>query len=290
MKFSDHVFVVNLSISVWGAQETDRQTSDEVLVAKRANHKAGRFVKNILGGSCKELEAIQKFALAFRAKMKMITIPQGNSRFVFPIAQTARIMGIIKQGEQDFVNLVNAFLENYNSILGDARVNSGDLLREDQFPTVAQVERKFKFNYRVEPMPEANGFDTAFDLQGFEEDLKHDFEKKMHDMFADNEKVLINRLAKRVALIENSMSTYEGKRGQLGQNIFETTLSEIDIVRSLNIRNSSNIASWCNRLALLCARSAVDYRKDVVERQDAIRQLNTLAREMEVINMEEVFV
>lgn len=286
MKLSDHVFVLNLSISVWGAQETDREVSDEVLAAKMANHKAGRFIKNILGGSCKELEAMQKFCASFRSKIKSITIPQGNSRFVFPVAETRKIMGIVKKGEREFDELVNSFIENYSNILEDARVNSGALLKEDQFPSVTQVERKFKFNYRVEPLPESNGFDTAFNLEGFEENLKEDFQSKIEEMFSNNERILMARLAKRVRVIEHSMSAYEGKPRQLGKDVLFNTLSEVEIVRSLNVRQNPDIINWCDRIALIASKEAVEYRKNVIERQAAIRDLNILLREMSSIEVE----
>lgn len=280
MKISDMAFVLRIKIGCWGAQKTDREISDEVLESKQADQDAGRFVKNILG-KCPQLEAVKKHAASFRQSIASKTIPIGHGSYVIPIMETEEFLSFVKQNQCRFEELVNDFINDYPEIVESIKQSHNALFNEEHCPPPSSIRHKFYFTYRIEPMPRSNGFDTAFDLEGLEQELKDEYDNQLNEMRQHGEELICDRLALQLHKLRESMLNYEGKRGQLTSKIFNKTKEVIENVNKLNIMGDSNITNWCNQASLVVStHPAEQYRNNVMLRNDGIRELGRILTEM----------
>ena len=279
MKMSEVAFVLKYTISVWGAQETDRGTSHEILQSKHANDKAGKFIKNLLGGDVRELKDIQKFAASFRLRIKNMTVPLSHGSSLFPIVQTKKVCSFVKTSISEFNELVSALELAYPEIIERAKEQSQDLYEEGQCPPWGIVRRKFEFTYMVEPLPQSNGFDQQYALDDSEE-LKQDFEKKMEGIFEKGEASLKGRLINKAQGTRRMLALYEGKSGQLSKRSFNSTTEEIKLIRELNMRDNGDINLWANKLQIIVEVPAADYRQNEDLRSTTVDSLDIMLREM----------
>jgi len=118
---SDSVMVLQYRIGVWGAEKTDRVISNEVCDSKRAEHDAGKFIKNLLGGKCESLTAIKNCAQNARGIIRRMTLPYNTSSVMVPNALLMSTLEKMKELERQFESFVDAFIAEYPDILEEAR-------------------------------------------------------------------------------------------------------------------------------------------------------------------------
>lgn len=134
--------LVDVDTRVWTATMQDKQISDEVTQAKKADSDAGKFVKHLLA---KNLE--HKRVLNYRQTvynwMQRRTYDWAGSQRILPSVELPRFMKEFGQHETTFNGLVADFIKAYPTIVSNmAFVAQGDMFRREDYPSVNEVFSK----------------------------------------------------------------------------------------------------------------------------------------------------
>jgi hypothetical protein len=159
LKKPDHVvslatsgILVNVEVSVWTGTKQDREISDEVTQAKKADRDAGRFVKKLLAGVA-EHKAVLNDRQTWYNFVERETYPwSGRWRFL----PTQRIVGFMKQVEErqaNTQNLKDKFSQVYATAVANEAFVQGDMFKESDYPPVDEVMSCFKVRVFTAEVP-----------------------------------------------------------------------------------------------------------------------------------------
>lgn len=270
---TEKVSVLQFKIGVWGAEKTERSISDEVCENAKADKKAGKFVKSLLGGKCEELKAIQNFAQLCRLTIRKMTLPYNSGAVMIPNTKLIEVLERLKASETTFNDLVENFIRAYPDIVERAKERSADLFKEGQCPSVEEVRQKFSFDYHLEPMPDSNNFDRALGLDTIRDSMKENLDAQLERVFKNAEYELKNRL------LERARTFYERFSGdstrKLSSTLFKTTAEIIKAVKSLNVRNSTEIDELANSLSEIASKNG-EYYLNPLNKNEALTSLKQI--------------
>lgn len=159
LKKPDHVvslatsgILVNVEVSVWTGTKQDREISDEVTQAKKADRDAGRFVKKLLAGVV-EHKAVLNDRQTWYNFVERETYPwSGRWRFL----PTPRIVGFMKQVEErqgKTEELKDKFRQVYTTAVANEAFVQGEMFKESDYPPVDEVMSCFKVKVFTAEVP-----------------------------------------------------------------------------------------------------------------------------------------
>jgi hypothetical protein len=134
--------LVAVEVNVWSATKQDRDISNEVTVAKKADANAGRFVKNLLANN-PDHKAILNYRQTIYNWIQRVTYPWNKSQDYLPHVALPKFMQEFAVHEAEFKRLLDNFCNNYGGIVSNMAFAQGDMFNRDDYPTVDQVRNKF---------------------------------------------------------------------------------------------------------------------------------------------------
>lgn len=151
--------LVEFNASVWTARKLDKGATDEVVVSKRAVAKdAARVNKNLLAGRA-ELDVIQKHVGDVRTFVYANTLPWSDGGLrLLPSVKFLEFNDRMAQFEQQFVDLVNQFVQVYPSLITAQAMALGDMFNRSEYPSANEMSHKFSFRLNYMPVPKAGDF------------------------------------------------------------------------------------------------------------------------------------
>jgi hypothetical protein len=151
--------LVEFNASVWTARKLDKSATDEVVVNKRAAAKdAARVNKHLLAGRG-ELDVIQKHVGEVRSFVYDNTLPWSDSGIrLLPSVKFLEFNDRMAQFEQQFVDLVNEFVQVYPSLITAQAMALGDMFDRSEYPSAGEMAHKFSFRLNYMPVPKAGDF------------------------------------------------------------------------------------------------------------------------------------
>ncbi len=255
--------LVELSISVWSARKLDKQTSDEVVVAKHADKGVARVTKSLLGNS-DDLSAIQKFAANVRNTHYNSTLPWSDmGPRLLPTVKFFDYQKNITGLQNEFERMVEKFLTTYDLEVAQVQAKLGDLFNENDYPSVDSLRSKFSFKVSYVPLPEAGDWRLDIEREAqvalreqYEQHYKAQLEGAMNDIW--------RRLFDTLTVLSRQLSdkTEDGKTPKLYQSVFDRALEVLDLMETCNITGDVTMQLMQRKLAQAFRGITVEAVKD----------------------------
>lgn len=162
--------LVNLSIGFWEGRKKDKEKTAEVLREEHAGTDAGVWWTKVVPASA--TKPVINARLRARNIHIHFTLPwQDDGSRVLPATMFMDYTAAMRKAEEDFQEAVAGFLAEYPTHVASARQRLGGLFREDQLPSLREIEGKFPWTIRFNPLPTAGDFrvdlgsDTTKEIQ-----------------------------------------------------------------------------------------------------------------------------
>lgn len=281
------VLLYRPSLSVWTARKLDKGESQKVAQNNGAVTGAANVHKALLP-DCTELQAIQKWAGGFRDFVYTHTLPwdDGGWRCGKALAHLDFMTDLadrITCGEA----LCQDFFAVYDARVAEAQFKLNHLFKQSDYPTLAEVRRKFSFAVEVMPMPNTEDFRVVDGLSQEEADalaakaassVEARVESAMHDAYM--------RLHEVVMKMATTLDAYSNGSIKKFNDTLVTNIN--DLVRTmpaLNITDDPKLAELARRAQELTSlHAAADLRKYEDDRQQAAHKAMEIAAAiMEVV-------
>lgn len=238
ISLSTSAVLIALDVNVWSATKQDREISDEVTTAKKADKNAGRFVKNILNNNPKH-KAIVNYRQAMYNWRKRRTYRWNKSQDLLPCADLPSFKQEWAEHEQEFHILLEDFLTDYDHIVSNMAFSQGDMFNRDDYPHKDDVRRKFGCQLFVSEVPMSDfRCSIANDLA---EDLHSTYKKQTEEII----QVIGEQQAERMIALMKSISEcceIEDKDSKKRKKIYGATLekaqSMCELFKTFNLTNS----------------------------------------------------
>ena len=267
--------LVNAEVSVWSATKQDRVISNEVTTAKKADHSAGRYVKNLLAD-----DPTHKQLLNYRQTvynwLRRNTYDWSGSLRLLPVINLPKFKAEFHQHEKSYFALRDAFLDRYPTIVSNMAFKQGDMFDRSEYPSVDQIKDKFRIRLYVAEVPTSDyRCSIAEDLA---EDLKLTYQKQINDEIVPQ--VMADIASQFTEVMESishccghdEISSVDGEVKTKKRKIYEGTIEKAralcETFRGFNLTNDAELAKASESLKNVL--NGVD--ADTLRESDAVRE------------------
>jgi hypothetical protein len=220
-----------------------------VTTAKKADHSAGRYVKNLLAD-----DPTHKQLLNYRQTvynwLRRSTYDWSGSLRLLPVINLPKFKAEFHQHEKSYFALRDAFLDKYPTIVSNMAFKQGDMFDRSEYPSVDQIKDKFRIRLYVAEVPTSDyRCSIAEDLA---EDLKLTYQKQINDEIVPQ--VMADIASQFIEVMESishccgvdeisSSSTGEVKTKK--RKIYDTTIEKArglcETFREFNLTNDADL-------------------------------------------------
>lgn len=275
--------LVQLNISAFTGRRRDNGTTKEVNAAKNAQSSRAASVNKNLFADCAELDAINKHAAKCRQLHYQYTMPwdDGGQRLL-PVTAMLKYKQEMRDQEEEFDRLVRRFCDRYDTLVAAMGFRLGDLFDRMEYPTAAQVKKKFKWSVVYLPVPTAGDFrlDIEADVQReIAEQLEQSLVTRVNASVSD----VYDRLYKMMAHLSERMDTEgDDKVKRFRNNMVEQALDTLDSLKYLNPLGDQKLESVRTQLVGVLRGTDVAALRDRVEHREAIKsQVDALMEQLD---------
>lgn len=278
MNLSDRALLVQLSISQWTARKYDKRATQEVAATHGTNMAAGRYNKSLLPMN-DYLERVHKKAGAIRTMYYENTLPWGiEGTMMLPSNNYLNFMTEFRKEKSQWEYLVNDFLSEYDNLRVDAARYLGSLYNDADYPNKQDLERKFRMDMAVFPVPSTDFRVSLSDaeLSG----IQRDVEERLRNASQSALKEVWERLFERVRLMADKLADPDGLfRNSLIENAKEICA----ILPRLNFADDANLEAMRQEVELKLAKYHPDaLRNDPDLRRDTAAEAKAIMDKMSV--------
>jgi len=158
MSLNTRTVLVTLNVSQWTARKFDRSVTAQANNAHGAQDDAGRYNKQLLHKDA--LRAIQRTVNDARTYHYNNTLDWNESTGtrILPLKKIPAYTAHMRKTRQAFDRAVENFTAGYPRYVESARERLGDMFDITDFPELHDVQRRFKFEHRISPVPNSDDF------------------------------------------------------------------------------------------------------------------------------------
>lgn len=273
--------LVEFTAPMWTARKLDKGATDEVVHNKRAAAKdAARVNKHLLAGR-NELEVIQQHVNAARTYVYESTLPWSDSGIrLLPTKNFMTFNQRMTQFEQEFVDMVNVFVQVYPSLITAQAMALGDMFNRSEYPSADEVAHKFSFRVNYMPVPKAGDFrvDVGNEAQAeLQKKLSSLADERVAAAMADAKARLKAHLDRMLKQLRVEEVNGKQKKGRIHASLIEGGLELCEALKALNITNDMTIeAARVELEKLLRSVDTDDLRKQVDARTEIRTQVSDI--------------
>ena len=228
--------LVSLSISVPTLTKKDKRASEEVIYNNNAKRGAANVTKKLVSSDVHD--SIKQLVGRVRTYHRENTIPWGDlGARLLPNTLLIDYRNQMQDYQREFESLRDDFLDIYPSEVAQAQVTLGDLFDETDYPSVYDLEQKFRMGLGYEPIPDAGDFrldvnnEARAEMQQQYEDLMG---SRMKSAMEDVWKRLLEPLqnmSSRLDYDDNGTPTNGHFKGTIVDNIMDI----VDLMKHVNV-------------------------------------------------------
>ena len=278
---ASRAMLVTLKISLWSARRLDKEITDEINSSHGAEKDAGRYNKLLIDR--KALQPIEKVVSETRNGFAERTLPwlDDGQRIMANDAFLAHTNWINGQ-KAKFDAEVRKFLADYPNHVSDARKRLNGMFREDDYPDVSIIEKRFNIEVRIMPVQTASEFRVAMS-EGQAEMIRREIEANVQKATRDAVGDVYRRVAEVCQRMVDRLGAYKPatRKGEKTEGIFRDSLVEnvrdlVSVLPSLNITGDPALTDLGDKLKSLAQWDAKVLRDSETKREDVKAQAEAI--------------
>jgi hypothetical protein len=254
--------LVEFNASVWTARKLDKSATDEVVISKRAGAKdAARVNKHLLAGRG-ELDVIQKHVGAVRTYVYENTLPWSDTGIrLLPTSKFMDFNDRMGKLEEEFVELVNDFVQVYPSLITAQAMALGDMFDRNEYPSAGEMSHKFSFRLNYMPVPKAGDFRVDVGNEAQEElqtKLAKLADERIELAMKDARERLKSHLERMMERLKVEEVNGKVTKSRIHDTLIEGGLELCDVLKALNLTGDPVLESARAKLESLLRTVDVD--------------------------------
>lgn len=281
--------LVELSLSTWTGEITDKKLARKVKEDTGATGRLGRFILNLFSGCDEELRDLCNAYTHVRHRHNALTLPyittanKGNTRNRANDGTRLLSTAIFTQYLDEITGLKklaqdkrDVFLGHYNDLVTQAKTNLGTAFDQSHYPSRDQVRASFRISYDFKPIPQANALPELPDdaLRA----LSANLDRRNLRVLEAAQKSLWDRVRETVGKVAERME--EGKEFKVNTFVNATALAEL--MPGLNPMNDPHVPEIVRDIELMLRGvDAEQVRKDESYRAEIHNQARAIIKKLD---------
>lgn len=226
--------LIDLSISEWVGRKKDQKNTESVVTSNRATSKDAAHVTKKLFVENPKLQEILRRTAKARQYVAQVTLPWMGDLRMLPMTSFLTFQEKMSELQNDFQDAVDDFLNDYDTQVAAMAFKLGDLFDRNEYPTVEYLRARFKFDWKVMPLPDSDFRVKAEDT--LREELRQAYEKVAHDMVANAMKNVWERLHACLHHMADRLGYSEdGKPNVFRDSMLENAKELVNLLKDLNV-------------------------------------------------------
>lgn len=151
---ASRALLVWLTITGWTARRYDRKVTADINAQYAATSDAGRYNKSLLPGDHPAYKAIVSLQSSIRAQHYTQTLPWTDEGWrILPIASYDAYGKWYRDISDAHERAVSDLLSDYASMRASASRLLGKMYREEDYPSIDDLEKRFRLTKSIKPVP-----------------------------------------------------------------------------------------------------------------------------------------
>ena len=236
---SDRALLVQLNISQWSARKGDKKATKQVLDTNGAAVNTGNFHKHLLPMS-DSLANIHTMTGDIRKEFYTNTLPWGlENTHMLPTANYLGFMTAFRKRKSEWETAVRKFIVDYPHHQTMAQRSLGGLYNADDYPDVSDLQRKFKIDLVVMPVPPN---DFRVELADDElANIQADITSRIKESSALAMKEAWQRLYDRVGHMVDRLTKLDDPKSRFHESTLEHVTELCNILPRLNFTDDPHL-------------------------------------------------
>lgn len=234
--------LVAVNITTYTGRKQDKRTQGEVVASKGSGSARAATVYKSLFADCKELDDIVKYQARVRTRHYQLTLPWSDSGLrLLPARSLLDYKAEMNKFEQQFMLLVDAFLDKYDVLVSGAAFKLGTLFDRSEYPLREQIARRFTFNVDFTPLPIAGDFRLDVENDVLHE-LAQQYEQRMTQQLAAAQQDAWTRTYEALDRLKDRLTlTEDGKRKVFHATTVTNAQELCSALTALNVTNDPKL-------------------------------------------------
>jgi hypothetical protein len=255
---TERAMLAAVHISIWTAVKHDRKISRDVADQHGAHQGAGRYNKQLLRGADK-LDELRTLAGQVRQYFYKITLPWSDEGFrLLPSNLYFDLTAKMREFETGFEQGVESFLCVYPQYIEQVRPELNGLFRQEDYPDVEKLRKKFRVKLEVLPIPSGNDFRVHMSAEE-QARVAREIDANVRQSLTRGTEDLWKRLREVVAHMVDRLNEPESRfHATLVTNVFDL----VELLPRLNVNGDAELNRFAEQARQkLCNFTAQDLKK-----------------------------
>jgi len=277
MSLSDKALLVSLNISQWAARKLDKRETQELAAKHGTVEGVARVNKALLPGAV-ALDKVHKKTGEIRTFFYEQTLPWGmeGSR-ILPSANYMQFVSTLRGKLSEWDQLYTQFKQDYPALQAQARVDLNGLYRDEDYPDVSEMDRKFKADVSFFPVPDAGDFRVTIsndELARLQQDVTERVEEAMGVAMRD----CWERLHK---IVKHAHEKLADPKAIFRDSLVENAKDLCSLLPRLNITNDAQLEAMRQDLeGALCSHAPEVLRLSAATRAETASKMADIMAKM----------
>ena len=265
--------LVGLTIRQFNPTITDKTITADVNARLNVAGDQGKYQKALIVKS--RMKALSAYAGEVRTEHYRRTLPWAeDGARILTSAGYFEYAEWMRTAEAKWAGLVREFLNEWDTLVDEARVKLGSAFNPSDYPTFDQLKGKFDFRWSVRPVPVADDFRVALgasEVAAIRSDIKASLDATVQDAMRDvwgRMRDVVGKMAERLRAYDPNNPREAPFRDSLVGNISEL----LDVLPSLNLTGDSAVSSFTAQMRELTQHDAQKLRDDMFIREDTAKR------------------
>ena len=297
MSLSEKALLLTVDFSIPSGRKVDKQVSNDI--ADQYNIEGGRRSSgnfNKITIDSKYLKEPQNIKRKVIHAFESMTLPWINNDIKVNLLPNTRLLEFSKVWRESKTEM-NQYLWNlrnglYDEMMQESRdrlngqsSEEGGLFNKWDYPPVEDFASKFKMEYYVRPVPDADNLDLRVSVGESEaERIKTEIKESIEEQFEESRKALCDRIVVSVEHVKRVLSS-KNKNGNptIHDTLMEKMEQLVNILPELNFAEDQEIEDIRRRIRDELLEDVDVLRKDTDVRKDVLTSTDDILNRMEKI-------
>lgn len=286
---ASNYILCDLKVRSWSGKATDKDATREVIETKQAHKDSGAFMKNLMASAGEELKTVHQLGATLRHFVYARTLPwctegEGAQRGARLLAssQAMEFLQEFKTLKKQYDDAVKALVAVWDLRVGQAMQSLGQLANAEDYPTAADLPKKFAVTVEMKPMPAMADFTRLNVPAALATALgnRHAVVAQQQVTNAMNE--MRDRMLEELERINVQMAKHAaGEKTRLYESLITNMQGLVQMAKNMNLTNNPRLTELAEKIELrLLAHPVQVYKDDPAKAKvlaDSARELATEA-------------
>ena len=284
-KLVERAMLTSLHISSYSGMMADKEVTEEVHEAFKADQAAGKYNKRLI--ALKFFKGVASASNVAKKIHRLYTLPwDDDGTRILTKTGFFKYTEKMKEAKRDFEDEVADFIKDLPAYIDEARTRLGSMFNEEDYPSKEELKNKFNFDIELRQLPDSKDFRVTLSDDQVKTITK-DIERRTNQRLEKAVNDIFERIQQRVENVRDQLKKFSGDGSDGSRKVLRsTTIYSVfdlcELIPTLNVTDDPRIEALRKQLMdeIVNPASPEILRVDVKARQAAVKSAEDVLKKI----------